>query len=167
MRKAQKALKQPLQKQSVGFGVPKPITGDTHYFVLDNIKQDQFWIYEYLGDRSGPRLRAKVAADVWRVAAKPVTTLFNRRLKDYGLAQEKWDEGGITPIDRLLGKELCVLVWALSGADLTFAAPTILKNWVALRPEDRWWLYGMALVSSSWRMALSIALQDQYKYPTE
>ena len=70
-------------------------------------------------------------------------------------------------VDRLLGKELCVLGWAVERMDME-KIPVAVRNWLALRPEERWWLFGMtALVTGSvgdvdrgWRLALRHALGD-------
>jgi hypothetical protein len=44
--------------------------------------------------------------------------------------------------------------------------PQALRNWLALKPEERWWLYGMTVAGSGgindteqgWRVALRYAL---------
>jgi hypothetical protein len=70
-------------------------------------------------------------------------------------------------VDRLLGKELCVLAWAAetaSGEQL----PVIGSKWAALRPEERWWLFAMTVAEAGllddaqrgWRRALYYALSD-------
>ena len=46
--------------------------------------------------------------------------------------------------------------------------PVAVRNWLALRPEERWWLFGMTAISTGgmtdgdkgWRMALRHALGD-------
>ncbi len=46
--------------------------------------------------------------------------------------------------------------------------PVAVRNWLALRPEERWWLFGMTAVSTGgvtdagkgWRIALQHALGD-------
>jgi len=70
-------------------------------------------------------------------------------------------------VDRLLGKELCVLAWAVEQMD-TEKIPVAVRNWLALRPEERWWLFGMTATSTGgimdagkgWRAALEHALGD-------
>lgn len=69
-------------------------------------------------------------------------------------------------IDRLLGKELCVLVWAIERLDQKIRIAV--RNWLALRPEERWWLFGMTAIATGgigdadkgWRIALRYALGD-------
>mgnify|MGYP001547241798 CR=1 FL=1 len=68
---------------------------------------------------------------------------------------------------RLLGRELCVLAWALEAADKNLA-PNAIRSWSALKPEERWWLFAMAasLTGTSqdsdigWRKAIRIALTE-------
>lgn len=40
-------------------------------------------------------------------------------------------------MERLLGKELCVLAWAAETANAE-QLPVICSKWAALRPEERW-----------------------------
>ena len=73
-------------------------------------------------------------------------------------------------MDRLLGKELCVLAWAAETAN-TEQLPVICSKWAALRPEERWWLFAMTVAESGlpedthrgWRRALFHALSDGEK----
>ena len=66
-----------------------------------------------------------------------------------------------------LGKELCVLCWAVEDASPD-DIPNALHNWEALAPEERWWLYTMTVATTGqamqkgvgWRKALRAALAD-------
>jgi hypothetical protein len=70
-------------------------------------------------------------------------------------------------VERLLGKELCVLAWAAETATNEQLA-IIGSKWAALRPEERWWLFSMTVaeaglpedVQRGWRRALFHALSD-------
>ncbi len=71
---------------------------------------------------------------------------------------------GHTPLERLLGKELLVLVWAVEYCDMT-DVPIAIRNWLGLFPEERWWLYTMTNATTGniddrrgWRKALRYAL---------
>lgn len=76
---------------------------------------------------------------------------------------------GDDPVDRLVGEELCVLAWALEQIG-TAKTPIAVRNGLALRPEGRWPLFGMAAISASafmgdgkgkgWRVPLKHALGD-------
>ena len=73
-------------------------------------------------------------------------------------------------MDRLLGKELCVLAWAAETAN-DEQLPVICSKWAALRPEERWWLFSMTVAEAGlpedtqrgWRRALFHALSDGEK----
>ncbi len=73
-------------------------------------------------------------------------------------------------VDRLLGKELCILAWAAETAT-DDQIPVICSKWAALRPEERWWLFAMTVAEAGladdtqrgWRHALFSALSDGEK----
>jgi uncharacterized protein DUF3780 len=73
-------------------------------------------------------------------------------------------------VDRLLGKELCVLAWAAETATEE-QLPVICSKWAALRAEERWWLFAMTVAEAGlpedtqrgWRRALFLALSDGEK----
>ena len=75
-------------------------------------------------------------------------------------------------MERLLGKELCVLAWAAETAN-DEQIPVICSKWAALRPEERWWLFSMTVAEAGlpedtqrgWRRALFHALSDGEKPP--
>jgi hypothetical protein len=50
-------------------------------------------------------------------------------------------------VDRLLGRELCVLAWAAETATEE-QLPVIGSKWAALRPEERWWLFAMTVAEA-------------------
>lgn len=93
----------------------------------------------------------------------------NRRLRANGLPSHKFQKNPAKPIPvhPSLGKELCVLCWAVESAPAE-EIPNALKNWEALAPEERWWLYTMTVASTGqamrkdmgWRKALRFALAD-------
>jgi hypothetical protein len=102
----------------------------------------------------------------WTAIRAEVQRAFNARLAAHGLKPSSWKVGD-NPVDRLLGKELCVLAWAVEQMDKE-KIPVAVRNWLALRPEERWWLFGMAAMSTGgvmdggkgWRIALKHALGD-------
>jgi hypothetical protein len=66
----------------------------------------------------------------------------------------------------MLGKELCVLAWAVEHAQSVDDCKVIAAKWSALRPEERWWLFGQTVAEAGlaadtdggWRKALYFAL---------
>ena len=113
-------------------------------------------------------LRVMLRRPVWAAMAEDVKAEFNRRLRAYGLKTAKWPAAGQVPIDRTLGKELCVLAWAVEDCDPALI-PTAIRNWLGLVPEERWWLYTMTNAATGhalngrgkgWRKALRFALTE-------
>ena len=92
--------------------------------------------------------------------------MLNERLKEKKLASGRW-LAGTTMVERLLGRELCVLAWGVEAAPKELI-PNAIRNWVGFSPEERWWLFSMAAtmtgmaedVDIGWRKAIRIALTE-------
>ena len=54
------------------------------------------------------------------------------------------------PVHPSLGKELCILCWAVAEASPD-DIPNALRNWEALAPEERWWIYTMTVATTGHR----------------
>lgn len=128
--------------------------------------------YGYRGEEGGiPREEQRVILKrpVWSGIADIARREFNDRLKAAKVLTGRWHTG-INLVDRLLGKELCVLAWAAETATEE-QVPVICSKWAALRPEERWWLFAMTVAESGlpedtergWRRALFHALSDGEK----
>lgn len=128
--------------------------------------------YGYRGLEGGiPREEERVllARPVWSAIADIARREFNERLKVANLLTGRWHTG-TNLVERLLGKELCVLAWAAETAT-TEQLPVICSKWAALRPEERWWLFSMTVAEAGiaedtqrgWRRALFYALSDGEK----
>ncbi len=106
----------------------------------------------------------------WSGIADTARREFNDRLKAAKVSTGRW-HSGTNLVDRLLGKELCVLAWAAETAEETLV-PIICSKWAALRPEERWWLFAMTVAEAGfpedtergWRKALFNALSDGVKH---
>lgn len=156
---------------TLGFGVPA--TSDPHHFkvVIPKSSTGKVQISEHLGLQAASADSAvidRVLLDRprWTAIRAEVQRAFNARLAAHGLKPGAWKVGD-NPVDRLLGKELCVLAWAVEQMDVD-KIPVAVRNWLALRPEERWWLFGMTAMSTGglmdagkgWRAALKHALGD-------
>ncbi len=128
--------------------------------------------YGYRGQEGGtPREEDRVILPrpVWSAIADIARREFNDRLKSAGVLTGRWHTG-TNLVDRLLGKELCVLAWAAETASEE-KIPVICSKWAALRPEERWWLFAMTVAEAGmpedtmrgWRRALFFALSDGEK----
>ena len=91
---------------------------------------------------------------------------FNRRLKQDGKTAGRWGTDK-TAVQRLFGKELLVLLWAVEQPDVKPEEIAVaIRNWHGLKPEERWWLYTMTAAATGlshqvglgWRGALRQAL---------
>lgn len=146
---------------TVGFGVPA--TTDPHHFIVTIPAKGDVQIVESLGLEAGnteASIIERVVIDRarWEAICGETQRQLNVRLKGHGLKPGAWKIGR-NQVDRLLGKELCVLVWAVEELALEMI-PTAIRNWLALQPEDGWWLFGQAARGEGWRRALRHALGD-------
>jgi hypothetical protein len=175
MARAKASVKAPRERTqaqpTLGFGVPA--TSDPHHFkvLIPKSNTGKVQISEYLGLQAASSDNAvidRVLLDRprWTAIRSEVQRAFNARLAAHGLRSSAWKVGE-NAVDRLLGKELCVLAWAVEQMD-TDKIPVAVRNWLALRPEERWWLFGMTAmatggikdVGKGWRIALCHALGD-------
>lgn len=158
-----------------------------HGFLIDVPKgsggNDIISITEYRGDSlndlgsrtvaspspGDPSLRVVINRVRWNALAPAFWEEANRRLRSNGLPAAKYQKNPAkpVPVHPSLGKELCILCWAVEDASPD-DIPNALRNWEALAPEERWWLYTMTIATTGqamqkgigWRKALRAALAD-------
>lgn len=154
-----------------GFGVD-PIASTNHFYVVISAKASEpVQIYERYGWTDGEEqklersdiLRLEISKHKWNLVSKDLTQEFNNRLKKEKEKIGRFVIGG-TPVEKLFGKELMVLLWGIEDCDPS-VIPTATRNWKGLMPEERWWLYTMTNASTGhmkdkkgWRIALRYAL---------
>lgn len=166
-----KSKKEDVVTKTLGFGVPA--TSDPHHFkvVIPKGNGSAIEVQEHLGlqamsDDYSVIDRVSLERRRWIAIRSEVQRAFNARLKDRQLKTSAWKVGD-NLVDRLFGKELCVLVWAVEQMEIE-NIPVAVRNWLALRPEERWWLFGVTAMSTGglmdghkgWRLALRHALGD-------
>lgn len=158
----------------VGFGFC-PAIKENHFYVLiprGKNNDEKISIYERFhweteGEQQLMRediLKLEISRNKWSMIAETVVNEFNGRLKKDKKPVGRFTTSG-TPIEKLFGKELLVLLWAIENNDPS-GIPTALRNWLGLQPEERWWLYTMTNASTGaindskrgWREALRYAL---------
>jgi hypothetical protein len=118
---------------------------------------------------SDPSLRVVIDRMRWLALAPAFWEEANHRLRANGLPSAKFQKnpGKPVPVHPSLGKELCILCWAVEEAPPD-DIPNALRNWEALAPEERWWLYTMTVATTGqamqksvgWRKALRFAIAD-------
>ena len=175
----------PLARKSIGLGfLPEEAR---HGFLIDIPKGaaggDMICVSEHRGDAlnnlgaretaatspNDPSLRVFIDRTRWLALAPGFWEEANRRLRANGLPPAKFQKNPAKPIPvhPSLGKELCILCWAVEEATPD-DIPNALHNWEALAPEERWWLYTMAVATTGqamqkgigWRKALRAAIAD-------
>jgi hypothetical protein len=106
-------------------------------------------VYEVFGRAPGPDerewapetlLRCEVPRATWDTISGELRSEFNRRLKALEKAAGRWGKDE-TAVQRLLGKEMLVLLWAIEHESVTAEETAVaIRNWLGLKPEERWWL---------------------------
>lgn len=158
---------------NTGFGGSGSIDEHRFVVVVPRAVKDPVNVVEDYGAQSaseaeGDRvLRAVIERARWDEISDAVRTEFNRRLKLRGMRTGRWTSGEIS-VDRLLGKELVLLAWAIEDAPFE-KIPVALANWFGLSQEQRWSLYTLAAAATGdairhrgvgWRRALMIAMTE-------
>ncbi|HNE32923.1 MAG TPA: DUF3780 domain-containing protein [Nitrospira sp.] len=165
--------------KTVDFGAPEKFGAHIFRAEIPAARNESVLIVEdfgYRGLEGGiPRDEERVILPrtVWSGIADIARREFNDRLKIAKVLTGRWHTG-TNLVDRLLGKELCVLAWAAETANED-QIPIICHKWAALRPEERWWLFAMTVAEAGrpedtqrgWRRALFLALSDGEKPPTQ
>lgn len=114
-----------------------------------------------------PDARVLLKRARWDQIEAPFFEEATRRLRRAGLTVPRLPKKGPVPMHPSLGKELCVLCWAIEDADPQLI-PEAIRNWEGLAPEERWWLYTMTAAATGqarqrgigWRKALRFALTE-------
>lgn len=114
----------------------------------------------------GDITRARLPSAAWAKIADVALDDFNARIQEHRLkCVKQWTKRML--LDRLLGRELCVLLWACEGSTML---NVVADRWRKLRPEERWWLFQQAAAEGGtdsaedrdrgWRCAIRAALGD-------
>ena len=113
--------------------------------------------------------RCALSRGDWNTIQGALAREFNERLDARELPRSRWLPG-TNHVERLLGKELVILAWAIEQG-LDIGAPCrAIERWRKLTPEARWWLATMTCGATGsaeqrgigWRAALRMAFTDPY-----
>ena len=163
------------KQKTVDFGAPEAFGAHVFRVEIPAARAGNVVItedYGYRGLEGGiPRDEDRVVLtrEAWSAIAETARREFNDRLKVLKVTTGRWHTG-TNLVDRLLGRELCVLAWAAETASPE-ELPVICSKWAAFRPEERWWLFAMTVAEAGlpgdsqrgWRRALYYALSDGEK----
>ena len=158
--------------EHIDFGAPSSFGAHHFFVVIPEAPRQAVEIYEdfgFEGDESKQETtecRVVLARELWTKIRDDARRDFNARLKRKKLGAGAWTSGKVK-LDRFLGRELCVLAWAAEHAAVD-ELPIIARKWLALRPEERWWLYTKTAAEAGaadqtlrgWRKSLYCALSD-------
>ena len=157
---------------TVDFGASTEFGAHHFYVEIPADPQAAVSIYEAYGFDGGESRRETteqrviLARKLWTKIRDDARRDFNARLKAGKQSTGTWRTGAVK-LDRFLGRELCVLAWAAEHAAPEECA-VIGRKWLALRPEERWWLFSKTCAEAGlaeekdrgWRKALYCALSD-------
>jgi hypothetical protein len=105
-------------------------------------------------------LRAQLSKQKWDAISGELRLEFNRRLKAERKRAGSWTQGN-NGLQRLLGKELLVLVWAVEQDDVSVEQCEVaVRNWLGLKAEERWWLYTMTAASTGFAHQVGLGWRD-------
>ncbi len=138
--------------KTVDFGAPDTFGAHLFRVEIPSSRNESIVIVEdfgYGGMENGmaqDEQRVIVKRPIWSDIAVAARAEFNLRLKAAKVTTGRW-HSGTNLVDRLLGKELCVLAWAAETATAE-QLPIVCSKWAALRPEERWWLFAMTVAEA-------------------
>lgn len=161
------------KKHALGFGY-MPEETKHHFLIVIYAGKKDIHIYERFtwddaeeqtSDISVNSLKVVIDKHKWDLVSSAIQQEFNNRLKEKDVIVGRFKVGQV-PVERLLGKEMILLLWAIEDCDPS-VIPNALKNWFGLSREERWWLFtmanavtGMAYDKRGWRKALRYALTE-------
>lgn len=160
--------------QGLGFGYI-PEETKHHYLVrISRSKEQKVSVYErFTWDEEGPQeteldynnLKVRIDRHKWDLVKDAIQNEFNKTLKSNNITVGRFKIGD-TPIDRLLGKEMVLLLWAIEDSDPSLI-PTAIRNWLGFSREERWWLFTMTNATTGhaddkrgWRKAIRYAITE-------
>lgn len=160
--------------QALGFGYIPEETKHHFLVVIPRSQNQKITVYERFdwddseiqqSDIDYRSLKVRIDKHKWDLVKDALQQEFNNTLKENNILVGRFKIGEV-PIDRLLGKEMVLLLWAIEDSDPKLI-PVALKNWLGLSREERWWLFtmtnavtGQADDKRGWRKAIRYALTE-------
>lgn len=153
------------------FGVPN--TAAPHHIVIkvpsDRSADAELWEdFGAAGIGTSLHLICRVILPraVWCAIAPAVETHMNARIREKGLKTSRLRIGD-NRIDRILGREVIVLAWAVEHMTPAQAEAAVAR-WKHYRPEEMWWLFQQIDIDGrawdapqkGWRAAIKVAFAN-------
>ena len=160
--------------QALGFGFIPEETKHHFLVVIPRSSKQKIAVYERFtwddsetqtSDMEYSSLKLTIDRHKWDLVKDALQQEFNNTLKANNILVGRFKIGEV-PVERLLGKEMVLLLWAIEDSDPKLI-PVALKNWLGLSREERWWLFtmtnavtGQADDKRGWRKAIRYALTE-------
>lgn len=127
-----------------GFGVPNSAMPHQFLVRIPQGRADAVEVWEDFGAAAAATsaqtlCRVSVPRETWRQVAEGLKAHLNRRLKEKGIKGSRFATGD-NRVERILGREITVLAWAIEDATPDEAAIAFTR-WSSYRPEELWWLF--------------------------
>lgn len=160
----------------IGFGYDPQECAQHFLVVIPRKKDSSVSVYERFAWDDGEQktglpgdenMKQKIvlSRDKWNIVKPTLEDYLNKMLKFTGRKTGRFILGE-TPVERLLGKEIMVLLWAIEDCDVS-VIPDAIRNWQGLTREEKWWLFTMTNATTGdadykrgWRIALRYAITD-------
>lgn len=162
--------------QVYGYGFDPEETHHHFMVIIPKSKKEKVRVYErfvWCGEEdlkslnesrtTENKLKVAVPYHIWERLSSYLSQEFNSRLKKEGYKTYKWKKGN-NPVNRLMGKELVLLLWAVEDVEDVDLLPKAIINWQGLRPEERWFLYGLANAATGSANEKNIGWRKGIKY---
>ena len=160
------------KKKALGFGFVPEETQHHFLVIIPRGEKSQVNVYERFkwDEVEKPELvernrKVAISKYKWDKIKDALKAEFNKRLTEYNIGAGKWKTGPV-PVERLMGKEMVLLMWAIEDSDPS-VIPEAINNWLGLTKEERWWLFtmtnastGYAMDKRGWRKAIRYALTE-------
>lgn len=150
-------------KQHFVVVVPQNTTANVLVFEKFDFDEVEKETEEY--DADAKYCKVSISRHKWNLVKQALENELNKTLKLTNKVVGRF-KAGETLVERLLGKEIIVLLWAIEDCDPS-VIPNAIRNWLGLSREERWWLFtmtnaatGQASYKRGWRIALRYAITD-------
>lgn len=161
------------KKKTQGFGFD-PGDSQHHFLWIRESDKDRVVVFERFKWNEGDKQeidhrfdkpKVSVSIDKWHDVSSHISEHFNARLEEDSKKKGNWRPVQV-PLHLLMGKEMVLLLWAIEDLD-PGQVHTAVRNWLGLRPEERWWLFTMTNAATGgiddrrgWRKAIKFALAE-------